>query len=136
MLVGHLKWEEDYKLFYDEIKAAAESDEPQAEGEEGRNKEADLQKLSELMGRIKQSMRNVVRYFYEKRPSFEKLRDLIGSKKSSKASDFLTLFSIQYDIFKQKMTTSKEEEDSKAEQLKLLEEKALLLKRINIFSYR
>ena len=126
MLVGHLKWEEDYKLFYDEIKAAAESDEPQAEGEEGRNKEADLQKLSELMGRIKQSMRNVVRYFYEKRPSFEKLRDLIGSKKSSKASDFLTLFSIQYDIFKQKMTTSKEEEDSKAEQLKLLEEKALL----------
>jgi len=123
MLVGHLNWEDEYKQLCEEIKAAAESEEPQVEGEEGRNKEADQQKLTELIGRIKQSMRNILRYFQEKRSDFEKLKDLIGVKKSSKIHEFYQMFVNQYEVFRQKMTTSKEEEDSKSEQLKMLEEK-------------
>jgi len=125
MLVGHLKWEDDYKQLYEEIKASAEAEAESAEGEgeQGRDKEADKQKQGELTEMIKQSIRNIVRFFHENRTEFDKLKDLIGHKKSSKIHEFVTYYANQHDIFKHKMTTSKEEEDSKAEQLKQLEEK-------------
>lgn len=123
MLVGHLKWEEEYKQLYEEIKAAAEAEDPEPEEEEGRNREQDLQNLSELIRRIKQSTRNILRYFHEHPEDFDKLKDLIGAKRSYKVNEFVNLFSNQYEICRQRMTTSKEEEDSKAEQLRLLEAK-------------
>jgi hypothetical protein len=133
LLVGHIKFEEDYKQLYEKIKSANEEEgaAPEEEVEEGKtvDKEADLKKLNEYAVRIKQSIRNIIRYFHEKRSEFEKLRDIIGHKKSSKIQDFTSVFVSQYDVFKQKMTTSKEEEDSKSEQLKLLEEKITRLRK-------
>ena len=127
LLVGHIRFEEDYKQLYEKIRTSADEEAAAAEEEgeerEAVDKEADLKRLNEYAERIKQSIRNIVRYFHEKRSEFEKLRDIIGHKKSSKMQDFASVFISQYEVFRQKMTTSKEEEDSKSEQLKLLEEK-------------
>lgn len=131
MLVAHLKWEEEYKAFDAAIKESANEEVP--EGEEARNVEADQQKLEEMKNRIKQSIRNIVRYCYDKREEFDKLKELIGHKKSGKILEFSSLFFHQFEIFRQKMTTSKEEEDSKQEQMKLLDEKVKeLSNRINL----
>jgi phosphatidate phosphatase PAH1 len=131
MLVGHLKWEEEYKQLSEEIKAAAEAEDQEPEEEEGRNKEQDLQNLLELVKRIKQSIRNILRYFHEHPKDFNKLKDIIGPKRSSKINEFVNMFSNHYEICRQRMNTSKEEEDSKAEQLKLLEEKVTYLSDID-----
>lgn len=126
MLTGHLKWEEDFRQLYDKMKN--ESQEPEAESEEEeeerkRNREADMRQFVELENRIKQSVRNIVRYFHTNRQMFDKVKDIIGHKRGGKIGEFPMLFAIQYEIFKQKMTTSKEEDDSKAEMLEQLEEK-------------
>lgn len=118
MLEGHLKWEEEYKQLDSAIKASEEEELP--EGEEGRNKEEDKKKLEELRNRIKQSIRNIVRFCYENKADFEKLVDI---RKNSKIQEFSSLFFHQYEIFRMKMTTSKEEEDSKQEQMKELDER-------------
>ncbi len=124
MLVGHLKLEEDYKQLDEKINAPEESEEPQGEDEDkAKNREADLQERERLIERIKQSVRNMVRYFHDKRGTLEKLREMLCTKKSSKVHEFVGVFGNQYEVFRQRMTTSKEEEDSKSEQLKLLEEK-------------
>lgn len=124
MLVGHLKWEEEYKQLHEEMKAAVEVEgEDQEEG--GRDKEQDRRSLESLIKRIKQSIRNILRYFHEHPEDFDKLKDLIGPKRSSKINEFVHVFNNHFEICRQRMTTSKEEEDSKAKQLNLLEEKVL-----------
>jgi hypothetical protein len=124
-IVGHKKWEEEYTQLDALIKAGDEEKQPEGEneGEETRNKEADQQKLSELHERIKQSIRNIVRYCHEHKPKFEQLKEIIGHKRNTKIQEFFLMFASQFDIFRQKMTTSKEEEDSKAEQLKQLQDR-------------
>lgn len=134
MLEGHLKWEEEFKQLDAAIKASEEEEIP--EGEEGRNKEADQQKMEELRNRIKQSIRNIVRFCYENKQEFEKLRDFFGHKKNSKIQEFASLFFQQFEIFRMKMTTSKEEEDSKQDQMKQLDEKVLEIKLDLTFSRR
>eukprot|EP00826_Nyctotherus_ovalis_P064931 TRINITY_DN9534_c0_g2_i5.p5 TRINITY_DN9534_c0_g2~~TRINITY_DN9534_c0_g2_i5.p5 ORF type:complete len:143 (+),score=57.27 TRINITY_DN9534_c0_g2_i5:340-768(+) len=131
MLVGHLKWEEEYKQFHEEMKAAAEAEGQEAEEEGGRNKERDEQNLESLIKRIKQSIRNTLRYFHEHPEDFDKLKDLIGPKRSSKINEFVHAFNNYFEICRQRMTTSKEEEDSKAEQLKLLEEKVFCTAKVD-----
>ena len=123
--MGHKKWEEEYTQLDGLIKATNEQQlsEGENEGEETRNKEADLQKLSELHERIKQSIRNIVRYCHEHKPEFDRLKELIGHKRNTKIQEFVLMFVSQHEIFRQKMTTSKEEEDSKTEQLKQLQDR-------------
>jgi hypothetical protein len=124
MLVAHLKWEEEFRKLDAAIKAAAEEEIQEGEEEEAKLKQQeDKKKLEDLKNRIKQSIRNIVRYCYASRPEFDKLKELIGHKKSSKMQEFLSLFFQQFDIFKIKMTTSKEEEDSKKEEIAALDEK-------------
>ena len=123
MLVGHLKWQEEYKQLYEDIKQAAAEEDQEPEEEGGRNKEKDERDLAELIKRIKQSIRNILRYFHEHPEDFEKLKEIISPKRSHKIYEFINLFNNQYMVARQRMTTSKEEEDSKAEQLKLLEAK-------------
>ncbi|MDR3582420.1 MAG: hypothetical protein P4L67_04070 [Candidatus Pacebacteria bacterium] len=123
LLGNQLNLEEEFRKLYDKIKTEDQEEAEPAEGEEeeGHNKEADMAQLAELSTRIKQSIRNIVRFFHENKEEFKNL--IVGHKRSGKVSEFVALFTNQYDVFRQKMITSKEEEDSKAEQLQQLEEK-------------
>ena len=132
-IVGHKKWEEEYTQLYTSIKASSQEEPVEGEVEEEavHNKEADLLKLSELNDKIKQSIRNIVRYCHEKKAEFDRLKEMSSHKKNTKIQEFVLTFVSQYEIFRQKMTTSKEEEDSKAEQLKQLQDRVGRLLELN-----